>query len=143
MKINLSVLSIEARRISDVPQNVTINNNSTVTEVKQSETALSVMFRFTSNYEPNVGVIKIEGELSLEDSKEKIESIFEQWEKSGNKNLPKDIAEKVHNTILVNCIVEATVLSREVRLPAPFPTPKIMIPDDKKDDEDDINSYIR
>ncbi|MFH0861002.1 MAG: hypothetical protein V1921_07360 [Candidatus Altiarchaeota archaeon] len=143
MKINLSVLSIEARRISDVPQNVTINNNSTVTEVKQSETALSVMFRFTSVYEPNVGVIKIAGELSLEDSKEKIESIFEQWEKSGNKNLPKDIAEKVHNTILLNCIVEATVLSREVRLPAPFPTPKIMIPDDKKDDEDDINSYIR
>lgn len=142
MKINMNLLNIEAKRLTEVPQNVTINNNSTITQVSSAENILSIGFVFTSKYEPEIGLIKIEGEISIEDSKEKIIATIDEWEKSGKKNLPKDIAEKVHNTILVNCIVEATILSREVRLPAPFPTPKVAMYD-KHDSDEDIRTYIR
>jgi hypothetical protein len=118
--------NIEARRFSlakNIP--VDVNNNSTVISISEKEENLNVNFVFTSNYEPNIGVIRIEGNLTVEDLKENIKKTVEEWEKSGNKNLPPEIAERVHNAILANCIIEATILSREVQLPAPIPTPRV------------------
>jgi len=144
VRVNLNYRNIEARRFtaSNIPIN--INNNSTLVSVSNVEDKLSVNFVFSSNYEPNIGIIRIEGELLVEESKENVKRALIEWEQSGRKNLPKDIAEKVHNAILSSCIVEATILSKEVQLPAPIPTPHISI--DQKNltsVSEDTSNYIR
>lgn len=139
MEFNVVYRNLEARRFSDPKSNVNINNNSTLLDVKGQKEVLNVSFVFTSSYEPNVGVVRIEGELELRDSEKTTSDALAKWEETGGKNLPKQIAEKLHNVIISNCMVEASILARDVRLPVPLPTPDVSI--DEK--ESDTNAYIR
>ena len=142
MQIEIKYKSIEARRFILIKGPINISNNSTVTSVEKGEGNLTMNFIFTSNYEPSAGLVKIEGVLLLSDSEEKIKVTLEEWENSDRKNLPRDVAEKVHNTILANCIVEATILSKEVQLPAPFPTPRVSLKEKGKREDVKVD-YIR
>lgn len=136
--------SIEVRRYAPaISGQVNINNNSTVTNVDEVDGKLSVGFVFSSSYEPNIGLIRMEGELLVTESKENVERALDEWKKTGKKNLPEDIAEKTHNAILSNCIVEATILSREVQLPPPIPTPQVKMGKGDGDAGVDTQSYIR
>lgn len=144
MKVNFNLHNIEARRFNYPKGQVNINNNSTLTAVSEVEGKLSVSFVFTVTYEPNIGQIKIEGEVRLPEPAENVKKAIDKWIASGRKNLPKDVAERVHNAILGNCIVEATILSRDVQLPPPTPAPNVRLDHKTKDSgEDDTNIYIR
>jgi hypothetical protein len=150
MNIQLNVKNIEARKFADVKGPININNNSTVTGVSGSGDTLNVSFIFSCRYEPNIGIIKIEGDVSIADSEESTKTALDEWEGSGKKNLPPEIAEKLHNVILSNCMVGATIISKEIRLPAPIPTPKISLEkSDVKESkhhteiDEDIQCYIR
>lgn len=141
MQIDLRYRNIEARRFSFANMPVEISNNSTVVSVSEDGGNLKVCFIFTSNYEPNIGTIRIEGDLIVRDAKENIKKVIDEWKKSNNKNLPEKFAEDIHNAILSNCIVEATILSRDVQLPVPIPTLKISIKEKKQKDVE--TCYIR
>jgi len=144
MKVNFSLHNIEAKRFNYPKGPVNINNNSTLTAVSEVEGKLSVNFVFTANYEPNIEQVKIEGEVRIPESKKNVEEALREWVDSGRKNLPKDVAQRVHNAILGNCIVEATILSRDVQLPPPIPSPNVKL-DSNADvvGKDDTNMYIR
>ncbi len=141
MHVGLSYKSIEAKRLSPANGSINISNNSTVTDVSEADGKLVVGFAFTSKYEPNVGLIQIVGEITLSETKDNIKRAITEWKKSDKKNLPEDIAEKVHNAILPNCMVEATILSRDIQLPAPIPVPQVTM--GKKKTNEDTNIYIR
>ena len=132
--------SMEARRFGDNAATANINNNSTLTTVTGEAGTLSISFVFSCNYEPNVGVIRIEGNLEMNEGEEAVKKALDEWKNSGRKNLPKDIAEKVHNAILSNCVLEASILARDVKLPAPLPVPHVQI---GKDSAADTQTYIR
>jgi len=132
MDIGIRYKSVEARKYSNAPSQVNIGNNSTIQSLSKFNGKLSIGFVFTSNYEPNVGVIRIEGELMYSDEKDEIERISHEWEQSGRKKIPDDKAQVIHNTILSNCIVEAAILSRDIQLPPPFPTPQVSFGDKGK-----------
>ena len=143
-QIELKYRNVEARRFFPVTGQINVNNNSTITTVSRIDNKLSINFFFTSSYEPNIGIVRIEGEIIVSDSSENIDRAMVEWERSGRKNLPEDMAEKVHNAILANCMVESVLLSREVQLPAPIPTPHVSI--GKKESTaggSDTRSYIR
>lgn len=147
MHIDLKFRNLEAKRFSTVAGGpVNVHNNSTLTAVSKMNEKLSVNFVFSCNYEPNIGLIRIEGDLFLSDSMENLERAIKEWERSGRKSLPTDMAEKVHNVILSSCVVEAVILSKEVQLPAPIPTPSVSLAKkeikDSKLDEG-TKSYIR
>lgn len=142
MKISLRYNSIEANKFNEAQGHVTVNNNSTITDVETIEGKLSVGFLFKSKYEPNVGEIRITGETLVEDSKENIERAVKEWDESGQKNLPLDMAEEIHNFIIFNCVTETVLLAREIQLPSPIPIPKLSMKDTKKEKED-TGSYIR
>lgn len=144
MRINFNLHSIEARRLNYPKGPVHINNNSTLTAVSEVEGRLSVNFVFIANYEPEIGHVKIEGEVQLPEPKENVKKAIDEWVNSGRKNLPNDIAERVHSAILGNCIIEAAILSRDVQLPAPIPAPNVKL-DSVADaiGKDDTNIYIR
>ncbi len=143
MQIDLKYRNLEAKRFLPVSGPVNINNNSTLTAVSKIDEKLEIDFVFSTNYQPNIGLIRIEGNLLLSDSKESIDRAIKEWERSGRKNLPTDIAEKVHNIILSNCIAEAVILSMGIHLPPPIPTPHVSIKQKETKSKKETGSYIR
>jgi hypothetical protein len=147
MRIDLKFRNLEAKRFSTTPGGpVNVHNNRTLSAVSRVDDRLSVNFVFSCNYEPNIGLIRIEGDIFLSGSEENMERAIKEWEHSGRKNLPQDMAEKVHNVILSNCIVEAAILSRDVQLPAPIPTPTVSLNKKETGDstpDEGTKSYIR
>jgi hypothetical protein len=140
MNFTITFKSLDARRLGTIKNQVNINNNSTIVSVSKDGARMSLSFVFSSNYEPNIGVIRIEGDLMVEDTPETIDNAVREWEKSERTRLPKEMAEGIHNTILSNCIVEAGFLARDVKLPLPVPMPQVSI--EKKESVQDT-SYIR
>src|SRR3989449_6269811 len=122
--------TIDGRRLERVGQrmvNVRIDHNSTVTLITESsEREATVDFRFTANYravEEVVGVIRIEGSLVYEG---KGREVARQWSASGQ--MPNDVANEIHTTIMTVCIPEAVVIARDLRLPPPIPIPQVSVP---------------
>ncbi len=139
MNFTLNFRYLDARRLGAVKSQVNISNNSTITSVSKEGEKMNVGFVFSSNYEPNIGLIRIEGDLTVEDTADNINRALKEWEASERTRLPKDMAEGVHNTILSNCIVEASLMARDVKLPMPVPLPQVTLDKAKEND----TSYIR
>ncbi len=140
MNFNIAFRTLDARRLSSTKAQVNINNNSTITAVTKDGEKLNISFVFSSNYEPNVGQVRIEGDLIIEGTANELDDAIREWEKSDKSNLPKEMAEKVHNNILSNCVVEASILARDLKLPAPIPMPHVSL--NNKENPQDTN-YIR
>ena len=124
---NLNV--VEAKRFIDVkktPKNLHINHNLSIRGVNKSDTGFEVDFAFTVNY-TTVGFISIEGTVYVE-SREEFE---EHWTAHGK--LPDKDMEQLNLMILNNCIIEALILSREIKLPPPIPPPVHANASSKKD----------
>ena len=121
--------SVDGRRFvkpSDRWVNLRVDHNSTVTLISElGDRQASVDFRFTANYhasEAVVGLIQIEGNLVWEgDAK----VLAKGWAATGQ--MPPDVAQEIHTVIMTNCIPEAVLLARELRLPPPIPIPQVNI----------------
>ncbi|UCG67929.1 MAG: hypothetical protein JSV09_08765 [Thermoplasmata archaeon] len=125
--------SIDARRFTrpgEKHKNIRIDHNSSVTLVTEiNDKEANVDFRFTANYS-GLGIIKIEGSLIYEGD---ASSLAKQW--STKNNMPNEVANEIHTTIMNNCIPEAMLLARDIRLPPPIPMPKVNIQAKKKGGE--------
>jgi len=121
--------SVDGRRLTKVAerwQNLRVDHNSTVTLIVESgDRQASVNFRFTANYrasEAVIGLIQIEGTVVWEgDAK----ALVKDWSAGGN--MPPEVANEIHTVIMSNCIPEAVILARELRLPPPIPIPQVNI----------------
>lgn len=117
--------TIEAKRFSKPGEhlaNIRIDHNSTITQItKASDRTASVEFRFTINY-AGMGFIKVEGSLLLDGE---ADALINEWRSTGS--MPSEAANLVHNTIVSNCIPTALLIARDIRLPPPFPLPRINI----------------
>jgi hypothetical protein len=124
-QVDLKFRNLEVKKFAGpIEGPVNVHNNSNVKSVMKIEGKLAIEFTFTCTFEPGIGLIKIDGDIMLRDSDENIERAMKEWEK-GAKNLPTDVAERVHNVILSSCIIESVVLSKEIGLPAPIPIPTV------------------
>src|SRR5207253_4163402 len=47
---------------------------------------------------------------------------------SSGGQMPPDVAQEIHTVIMTNCIPEAVLLARELRLPPPIPIPQVNAP---------------
>ncbi len=121
--------SIEARRFSkrnEKIRNVRIDNNSSVTLITElNDSEASIDFRYTANY-GGIGLIKIEGTIIYEGD---APALAQQW--GSNSNMPNDVASEIHTAIMRVCVPEAMLISRDIKLPPPFPLPQVNI--QKKD----------
>ena len=113
--------AIEAKRFIK-PENmsfeVRIDNNSTINSIKKlDDKTAEITFRFTATY-AGIGSISIDGTLIYEGDANKLE---EEWTKK--RRIPDDNVNEIHGVIINNCVIEATCLSKEVRLPPPTPPP--------------------
>ncbi len=146
MQINMEYTHLEASRYSKPEGTVNIHNNSNISDLSKTDDEVNVSFTFTSTYEPSVGLIKIGGNIIISDADEETLKAFSEWESTGKKTIGSELAQRLHNTIISNCIVEATLLSKEIMLPPPTPAPKVTVKDKKTTEEKpvhDTSDYIR
>ena|SRR3989338_2243367 len=110
----------------DINHNFNINNveKTDVVVIQGKKPAIRVSFDFNVNYEPNIGNIKMNGNLVYLDKEEEISKLFDQWKKS--KNLPVGITSLVANTVLTKANIKALMLSQEVNLPPQIQLPKVV-----------------
>lgn len=124
------IKSIDAERFTNKGKpmkNVRIDHNSSVTKIKQiTKDSFDVYFRFTANYS-SMGRIELEGSLEIKDAPK---DLANKWR--DDNEMPKEIANKIHSTIIRNCIPQSVLISREIKLPPPIPMPKVNMPDKGK-----------
>jgi len=122
---SFETMSIEAKRFAQAGEkakNVRVDQNSSVTEMtKLSENSATVGFRFIVNYS-NRGFIKMEGQIIVEGE---VDPLIQEWSSGGS--MPVETANIVHNVIVSNCLPTALIASREIKLPPPFPLPRVNI----------------
>jgi len=124
------VSSVDAKRFTkpgEKVQNLRIDNNSTVTSITPlGDTQATIEFRFTANY-AGVGIIKLEGKILIEGE---AKQLHEMWSKTNN--MPPEIANLVHSTVITNCMPIAVVVSKDIGLPPPLPPMQPMQTQQKK-----------
>jgi hypothetical protein len=128
--LNFGFTKIDVEKKEKVSKQISIKSGLNITAVGQSEMvsgtkqqAFNIKFSFDVQYEPNVGHIKLQGDIMYLADESLSKEIVDSWKEK--KSLPKPVALVVFNRILHNCNVEALILSREINLPAPIQLPKI------------------
>ncbi|MCH8067211.1 MAG: hypothetical protein IIC69_01380 [Nanoarchaeota archaeon] len=129
--VGFNFTKIEGEKKDMIKGKININNNVHINKVEEKDLALgnqkqkvlSFNFEFTAKYDPNVGSIKLTGNvLYMEDSK-KVKDILDGWKK--DKKLPKEVMPNILNTVLNKCNIQALILSEQINLPPPIPLPKL------------------
>ena len=117
--------AIDGRRFSKTGEkigNVRIDHNSTVTLITElNNKEANIDFRFTANYS-GLGFIKIEGRIVLECD---APALARNW--ASTNQMPDEVANEIHRVIITNCIPEAVLVAKEIRLPPPVPLPQINV----------------
>ena len=126
---NFSGMNVDKREM--VNEKINISNNVAITGVEKTDLALGTskqnaikfLFKFDTIYNPNVGSIKLTGDVIYFAEDKKVKEIIDQWKKT--KKIDQTITESILNAILSKCNIQALLLSREVNLPPPLPMPKV------------------
>lgn len=128
--VNFELKSIDAERFTErgaAIKNIRVDHNSSVTRMTQVDKDNCIIgFRFTANYK-GMGRIEIEGQLVYQG--DNVSNLASYWSKENQ--MPSNIANEVHSTVISNCIPEAVFIARDLQLPPPIPLPKVNIPDPK------------
>ena len=132
--VGFAFTKISAERVKPIDGPVSINNNISVKEIqrqeinmgqKKTQPALKFVFEFVSDYDPKVGSILLEGEITYIADEKVIEAIVKDWK--AKKVIEKDLMSIIINNALARCNIQALVMSRDVNLPPPIPLPKLQV----------------
>lgn len=126
---NISKILVEKK--NPIKGKINISNNVKITNVeeqdlslgKAKEKGLKFSFEFSSKYEPEIGEIRLEGDLLNIEEEKKVKEVLASWKK--DKKINPDLMTDLLNVVLSKCNIKALVLSQEVNLPPPIPMPKI------------------
>ncbi len=132
--IGLTFNAFEARRNEGklMPE-VKINSSPFLKEIKEvtvpsiNKKVLSIIFEFKTRYTPDIGEIKIDGDLLY--LTENNAKILEKWKKETK--LPDRDSIIVVNHLFKKCLLKSAMMAEDLQLPPPIPMPKIK-PKEKK-----------
>ena len=131
--VGINFTKIEAEKKEGVKGKINISNNVSINKVEEKslsitdekQKVLAFTFEFTSKYDPDLGSIRIIGDVLNMDSPAKAKEILDGWKK--DKRLPKEIMTDILNTVLTKCNIQALILSDQINLPPPIPLPKVQV----------------
>lgn len=99
--------------------------NINLEDVKASGTKMMVKFTFQAEYfdseakeAKSIGLIKVSGNVDVEESKANIESISKKWQET--KTLPTELAEELINGLNFRCGASGTLLAYSLGLIPPL-----------------------
>ena len=125
--IGFNFNKVMVERKSMVKGNININNNISIKDIdkmditfaKDDQQGLKFSFEFVSKYDPDIGEIRILGEVIVLEPKKKAEDIAKQWKK--DKKIDAAVMNPIFQAALEKCHIEALILSRDVNLPPSLP----------------------
>ena len=132
---------ISAERTGKIKEKVDINHNFNINNIEKTDVvvlqgkkpAIKISFDFNVTYEPNIGKIKMSGDIVYLDKEDEISKLLDQWKKT--KNLPVGVTSLVANTVLTKANIKALMLSQEVNLLPQIQLPKV-IPKEMEESKD-------
>ena len=126
--IGYHISSISAERRDVSTEKIDINSSPKISSVEQrdmtypiKQAALAISFEFETTYTPNIGEIRIAGELLF--SSNNLKKISDFWTKKNK--LPEDIDTEVRNFLFRKCLSLGISLSENLQLPPPVLFPMI------------------
>ena len=129
MIVGFSVKSIFAERKGIPRGRIDINSTPKIISIKKSKRGflkknkpLNIEFKFHTRYEPNIGEIKIMGNVFYVGKKMK--NIMKMWEKE--KKLPKEVDMEIKNFLFRKCLSIGLNLSENMQLPPPLIFPRVV-----------------
>ncbi|MBM3304293.1 MAG: hypothetical protein FJY76_04280 [Candidatus Aenigmarchaeota archaeon] len=135
--VGLSFNSIEARRKQLPRGEIKVNSSPKVSDIKEvdmpslGKKALSLTFEFLTEYQPDIGSIRVEGEMVyMADSNAKI---LAQWKK--DRTLPEDASVEILNQLFRKCLLKVSNFAEELQLPIPIQIPRVMAKAKEKEKE--------
>lgn len=137
--VGFNFTKLEAEKKEMAKGKININNNVSITGVAEKslslandkQKVLSFTFEFMAKYDPDMGSIKLIGDVLFMDEAKKAKEILDGWKK--DKKLPKEIMPGILNTVLTKCNIQALILSEQVNLPPPIQLPKLQAAQPKKE----------
>jgi hypothetical protein len=129
--VGFNFTNISAEKTGNVTGKININNNVMLTDVTevnvnlgaQEDKGLLIKFKYTCEYQPNIGELTFDGDVISLEKAEIVKEAVESWKK--DKKIQDDLTRHVLSYILNKSTIQAIVLSRDLSLPAPIPLPKI------------------
>ncbi len=124
--INYRIDKIEGTRTDEEAKSVDVKSNFTIVSVKKDKNPtigdfLRVNFRFEIGYEPDLGSMKIEGNLWYQE-KDLGKLVTE---KKGKIKLEPQVIKDITSSIVRDSLLEMVELSKKLRLPVPIRLPRI------------------
>ncbi len=122
---------INVEKTNPIRGRVQVKNNMAIKNVEQQElilgkkkeNILKFSFEFTSEYEPNIGIIDLKGHILFMEEPDEIKKIIDGWKKK--KFIPQDLMTVLLNTVLIRCNIKTLILSNDVNLPPHIKLPTI------------------
>lgn len=126
--IGIRFRSFEARREQGkVTPQIKVNSVPKITDVKETnlpmfdKKALSVGFDFVTQYDPNIGNIKLSGEVYYLAKDNTV--VMKSWK--DKKAVPEDIRIDVLNHLFRACLLKIANLADDLQLPPPMAIPRV------------------
>lgn len=127
--IGMTYTKINGERKKRPTGSIRVNTTPNITDVKKTDItglgkkvdALTVKFSLNSSFEPDVGIINIEGEILYKT--DNVNKVLNFWKK--NKKLPKENQVEILNHIFRKVSIQALQLSDTLQLPPTLNMPRI------------------
>ncbi len=143
--IGFSLNSVKGER-NEVQKINSLNVNSTpiISSVEErpipfmeGQSSIVMGFEFSTTYEPNIGSVKMSGELvyTAKDAKK----LVKEWNKE--KKLPIDVDAEIKNYLFRKCLTFSLGITEQLQLPAPIGFP-VIVPQKEGQEPDKKTSYI-
>ena len=126
--IGLRIRSLEARREKAQPSaQIKVNSVPRITDVTETsmpmmkQKALSVGFEFVTEYDPNIGSIRMSGDIIY--LAENSVQILRKWK--SKKELPEAMRIEILNHLFRACLVKIANMADDLQLPPPIGIPRV------------------
>jgi len=126
--IGMKFDSMEAKRERMVDKGeIKVNSTPRITSAKLislpsiNKKALALNFDFVTTYSPEIGEVKISGELLY--MSEENPKILKQW--ASKKTLPENVNIEVLNHLFRQCLLKVANIADDLQLPPPLAIPRV------------------
>lgn len=129
--VGFNIVKVDVEKMSTPQGGMNIKNNVKMTDIgkadlslgKTKQAGIRFSFLYTSDYEPNVGKLLIEGEVLTIEEEKKAQEVLKAWK--NKQEINPEIMGNIMNGILEKCSVLGLIFSRELGLPPSIPLPKV------------------
>ena len=125
--IGMTLNNMQAGRSKGVTGEIKVNSTPTITQIREvkvstlNKKALEMKFEFITTYSPDIGEIKVGGNL-LYLAKSNA-PILKQWK--SKKQIPENVSVEVLNHLFRRCLIRVANMADDLQLPPPVPLPKV------------------